>query len=222
MMHPRKSIPILALSLAMLATGASAHAAIFFDNFDGAGTALDPSRWNTPSGVPATSGFRTADPLESDKALTFSARRAGGDAFTSEIINLVASTTYRFSFDYLGTSNQAHGFAGLDWGNGANFPSATTEIWVGGVDAIGLPRFLISNNGAWNHYEFDFTTADLNGSPSVRLKFEDWNGVPGQVGFAYFDNVSLDVVPEPSSFAVMGLALFGFGAFSRFGKRKTG
>lgn len=99
----------------------------------------------------------------------------------------------------------------------------SSEFWIAGDNWPGLLiqlNTLESNNG-WHHYHVVFVSPVGN---SVKLKLEDFVGLGGQPGNAYFDNIvlrdsAISAVPEPTSFIVWSLlAIAGVVAYCRHSK----
>ena len=155
-------------------------AQIFTDNFESGNL----NRWSSDA-----HGVIAVDPLNSSNhALHFTARQGGGDLF-SPSMSLLANTTYRFQFDYLGMTSDANGFAALD----------NPEYWIFGVYNYSVPINMV-DDGTWHHYSIDFTPTT---NQQRNLKFEDYNG-GSSTGNAWFDNISLaPAVPEPGNVAVL-------------------
>jgi len=144
-----------------------------------------------------------ADPLQADNALHFTAPGSGGDLFSTVIA--APAGTYYLQFDYLSTADISFatpgGFVGI---------MDPLETWLVGdanyaatIQTNAVPR------NAWQHVDLTFST---NGN--FLLKLEQFAGSSAPIGTAYFDNILITTeTPEPSTMAMVGLALAGVGAF---------
>ncbi|MEQ9406146.1 MAG: PEP-CTERM sorting domain-containing protein [Fuerstiella sp.] len=165
-------------------------------------------------------GIVVDDPFEADKAIKFTQGQSGGDLYSRKF-DISAGTTYTFSFDYLGKDSAGYGFAGLYWGAPGTY--GAPENWLAWPSG---PVNLINDN-SWHHYSIDFTSADTSGvTTGIGVKFEDFYN--GQ--HAHFDNVlvttqgfvsSAAAVPEPSSFALLGLGVTGLFSYRRRQRRQA-
>ncbi len=89
---------------------------------------------------------------------------------------------------------------------------ATGEILGGG------PLFPAADPNEWTTYTFNTTTgADVSGGVTLQLK-SSCGAVMGCVSDLYFDNASMQIVPEPSSLLLVGSALSLLGCLRRRGK----
>jgi hypothetical protein len=177
----------VALALCCI-NGERASADIFFDNFESV------SPLSSPLWASNSSGQVVLDLLDaSNHAVHFTQKTRSGDLF-SKVISYDAGILYRFEFDYLGTGPNAGGFAGF-W---------PADVWYFGTapfNSGGVDAFVMTNNNLWHHYSYDFTPGT---AASQQLMFEDWAGVDGNAGDAYFDNVQVSAVesaatPEPGA-----------------------
>jgi len=105
--------------------------------------------------------------------------------------------------DQIEVSFAAKGFFG---NGGVAFAELFSEISGGGVSQSeilgGGPLALTSN---WQNFMFT-TTAGPDVSGGITLQFAAVTGaVPGSVSVILIDSVSINVVPEPSSFALLSL-----------------
>jgi len=143
--------------------------------------------------------------------------------YTLDQLNLTPGVEYRISFEYLGLAVQGSnpgdlgGFAGLSEG----LPGR--HLWYYGTSSAAAATPVLVDDGQWRTYTFDFTApvpfpfpfGSGGSGNTVRLMFEDFSGSGGVARDAYFDNVSLGLVPEPSSFVV----LFGIGSMALLRRR---
>ena len=158
---------------------------LFAENFES-----DLSRW-TGKGRGPTSGIIVPDPLQGDRALSFTDFGSGGDIFTLESF-ISPSAVYRLSFDYLGLAGPGSvagdigGFVGY-----GDTLSENADVWLAGTsrNSINLaPNFLdLPDTGRWESIKIPFTTSE-----SIHLTFEDFVSSRGVAGDAYFDNVRLE------------------------------
>jgi hypothetical protein len=167
------------------------------------------------------------DPLRpGNHVLGFNRTMGAGSVFSKTQVSSTGSFT--LSFDYLGlpdrggVADDLGGFIGISvGGNGSN------QYWVGSTnDDSGTPLSLI-DDGLWHSYSYTFSSPI---GQRVRVMVEDWDGSGGVAGDAFFDNIVLrdrsvaaptiplgEAVPEPTSLALVGLALAiaGLGAARR-------
>lgn len=170
------SVLVAALSVVMHPQELTAHATVasFLDDFEGT-----LSQW-----AANRSGYITTDPLDaSNHVLSFASLGSGGDIFSANQVR--TATHYTLSFDYLGMmgteGDYGGGFVGVD---------GPDETWLFG-DAS-FPALLFGNlvnDGTWNHYEAQFTPAQVGGPLTIKL--EDYEGIGPSVNNAFFDNVSV-------------------------------
>jgi hypothetical protein len=170
------------------------------------------------------------DPLRpGNHVLGFNTIMGSGSVFTSQAVSSTGS--YTLSFDYLGvpgrgTAGDLGGYIGVSTGG-----NGSSALWVGGTGSYATPLSLI-DDGAWHSYSYTFNSPI--GQP-IRIMAEDWNGSGGVAGDAFFDNIvlrdssasapslalgALSELPEPSSLALVGLALLA-GGVARHVARRT-
>ena len=183
----------LAITVVIIAPSHSNALPLFSDNFESGLT-----QWTTGNGsiVP--------DPLESDNALTFTATAAGGDIFSKSAFTSPYNL-YLLELDYLGTSSSppSGGYIGVDL-------SPSGEIWIGGDGSYASLQALAST-GSWQHYAIPFATS----AGPVTIKVEDWSGDNTIFGDAYFDNIKLSAIPEPTTMFLLGFGLIGLAGTRR-------
>ncbi len=175
--------------LLVLGPGCAFGGVLFLEDFE-----TDLSQWTSGQGVIVN------DPLEADQALTFTGLNAGGDIWTVASFTSIPGQ-YILSFDYLGTcgSQGCGGFVGYDPG----------DVWLAGTG--GWPSLVtLPDTGQWEHITVPFT-----GPAGISLKVEDWSGAGGVAGDVYFDNFVLTAVPEPATYALVGLGLCAFALLRR-------
>jgi hypothetical protein len=134
-------------------------------------------QWNVVYGKVVT------DPLQTDKAMTFSKVNNSGDTYTKTSF---PPGIYSLSLDYLGLP--LRGSAKGDFGG---FVSAAGR-WMFGTYCPAAASCLLIDDGRWHHY-----TSRFRATSSFRLNLEDWDGVghsarpPGVAGDVFFDNIVL-------------------------------
>jgi len=186
----------------------SASADLLFDNFEGTSSLssnLSSTLWQSNA-----SGSVVADPLDpTNHVLHFTQKGYGAD-LDSVPLTFNAGTLYQLQFDYLGTSNAAGGFVGL----------SSSNVWYFGAvpfnNGGAMNNVVLTDNGTWHHYS---TTVSFMSNTTGSLMLQDWAGVSGNAGDAYFDNIrisarsfNLGTVPEPGALAF----LFGAGLSSLY------
>lgn len=203
----RWSSRVLVSALTLLAVGLGAaqpaSATVFYEDFEsGLGS------WVGKSGGPHN-GAAVADPLQADNALNFTALNSSGDIFTFTSA-LFSPGSYTLKFDYLGLcmTGDCGGFIGYSLG------LPWLHVWLGGTTSLYGYSDLLPDTLKWEPVTITFY------SPySFHLMIEDWVGSGGTAGDAYFDNIELSAVPEPSTFILIGSAMAGFAALRRFRRR---
>lgn len=217
------------LSIAALSVASMAQAAVvtsFSDDFESGLGQWQQAPVFSPHGVIVN------DPLNpGNKVLSFRVPGLGGSVFTQDRIESAGS--YTLSFDYLGLSGR-----GSQPGNLGGFVGYTHSVfpilqhWLGGtidspnffVNGGSMPELSLIDNGRWNSYTLVFnalgwiTDDGAGGTLPIRLTLQDWAGSGFTTGDAFFDNVSLratQTVSEPSSVALVGLALMAAGVARR-------
>jgi hypothetical protein len=171
----------------------------------------DLSAWTGKSGA-AHNGVIVADPLNSDnRVLTFTAVNSHGDIFTLDSFSLIPGQKYTVSFDFLGLVTQASGGSGGFAGLSEGLPGS--HMWYYGTNTTSGAAPVLVDDRQWHHYEYEFTSP-VKDFDAFHLMFEDfWSGSSGGIaGDAYFDNITLRVVPLPGAalLGALGLGLAGW------------
>lgn len=191
---------ILALPAPLLALSPG-----FSEDFEGT-----LSQWIGRGGS-SHNGAIVSDPLASGQGgvVHFTSLSAGGDMFASSPLNLTGPV--EISFDYLGLPDLGSvpgdlgGFLGI-----AHSLTPTTDgvdiFWYAGTQFYPGLLVNLADDGAWHRYTFQVSV-----SQPFHLILEDFSGSGGVAGDAYFDNITVAAVPEPTSLslALMGLLLAG-------------
>jgi hypothetical protein len=166
------------------------------------------------------------DPLRpGNHVLGFNRIMGSGSVFSDAQVS--SGGSYTLSFDYLGVpghggvAGDLGGYIGVSVGG-----NGSSQYWVGGTGSYTTPLSLV-DDGLWHSYSYTFNSPI--GQP-IRVMVEDWDGSGGVAGDAFFDNIVLrdtsvaapaialgEAVPEPTSLALVGLALAiaGLGAARR-------
>ena len=190
-------ILILAVSaLATLCAPTPARAGLlFFDDFES-----DLSQWTGKAGG-AHHGQIVSDPVEADHAMNFTQLNASGDIFSSGAFSS-SSQKFRLSFDYLGDPSLGGVAGNLGGFIGRSLGLPAGHTWLAGTSGASGAAPILADDGTWHHYSIDFMT-----SSSIHVMIEDFSGSRGVVGDAYFDNVRLESVPEPTTLMLFGMGL---------------
>jgi hypothetical protein len=206
----RRLLPALVAALVLAAP--LAHAApvsLFSETFEG-----PLSQWS----VHEQDAFIAVDPLQGgNHVLDFARIRSGASA--TSLVTVRSAGNFTLSFDYLGVA-RAGSVAG-DLGGTIGISAKDDDqgpLWLGSTGA-GSTLLDLVDDGLWHTYSVTFASTV---GPSVRLVLKDASSSRGVAGDAYFDNIvlreaalvpsspvsSVNAVPEPSSLALAGLALF--------------
>jgi hypothetical protein len=183
-------------------TAGAAPVRVFSERFEG-----DLFRWVGKNGG-AHSGTIVDDPRrQGNHVLRFDALASAGDVFTMPI-TVSKKKTYRLRFEYLGTPGEGGVARDLGGFIGAALETPGPHRWLAGTQPGGESDALV-DDGRWRKYTIDFspgakpwTTPDgtrlikPRSISELRLMLEDNVGSQGVPGDAYFDNITLDRLPE--------------------------
>ena len=199
---PMRTPIVLAVCTLVGSAGLANADVIFQDSFENG-----LSQWGGKNGG-AHHGILVIDPFDSNNTvLSFNQLIAGGDLFTLDAFSLSLDQSYQLSFDYLGLAQERSraGDTGGYVGFSVDMPGNHSWHWATG-SASGSQDVLI-DNGRWNSYTFEFTSADIGIGESVRLMLEDFSGSRGVSGDAFFDNIYFAPasIPAPGTAMVIGL-----------------
>lgn len=202
----------------VVALPASLHAVGpgFSEDFEGSLT-----QW-TGKGGGSHTGQTVLDPLASGHGavVRFNSLAFGGDMLTSSPVSL--SGAIEINFDYLGlpslggTPGDLGGFLGIAY----SLTAATDGIdlfWYAGTQNT-YPGLIVNlvDDGAWHHYSFQL---NADAMPAFRLTLEDYSGSGGVPADAFFDNINVVMVPEPTAGSLVGLSLLLTARACRFNRR---
>ncbi len=180
---------------------------LFSDNFEDA-AGLGNGKWAIQG-----SAVIVVDPLNPlNHAVRFNSQGSGGDLF-SILINYAAAPDFsmlQFSFDFYQTSAPSFSYAGTEHPN-SPLPFHD-EQWLWSQDG-GTPYATTPPAGVWTHISFLFTPQDTQNFGTIEIKFE---GVPQTI---FFDNVQLEAIPEPATYALVGFGI-GLAALIRGWKKR--
>jgi hypothetical protein len=125
------------------------------------------------------------------------------------IFGLVAGRTYAVTFDW--AAAQQSGFTGVT--------SSGWDVSVGGTSIGATGNLAIGNEGfsGWQTSTFDFIAT---GSSETLSFLSTGTGGAAEPPFSLLDGVSLNSVPEPSTWAMMLLGFVGLG-YAGFRRRHT-
>ena len=185
-----KSLSLVAVLVGMVSR-AEADVILFQEKFEG----TNLNQWIGKSGVPHN-GQIVTDPLNpTNHVLAFTGVNFSGDIFSAAPVNLSRPRRYVLKFDFLGRPGLVEngGFIGI-----ASAPtSESQQFWIGGTyaGALTAPPGIATTlvvDGAWHHYEIDFTDlVTAYGLTQTLLMLEDWGNFGSVPGDAYFDNISV-------------------------------
>ncbi len=171
----------------------------------------------------ANHGVIVSDPLNSGRGnvLAFTALNSGGDMFSTSFFTV--SGTVTMSFDYLGLPQPGHtsnlgGFIGYSYSH-APIQQLYDNFWPAGTDPNAYPLSVqLIDDGTWHHYSFNFDSSAAHPFCVMIEQYSGDNGLPGQ---ALFDNISVNIIPEPSAaaFAVLAAGVLLFR--TRCGRRRS-
>ena len=181
-------------------TAIPTSAATFTENFEGA-----LGQWTGKNGGPIH-GQIVADPLRpGNHVLNFFALNNGGDMYSS-IIDCAVGQQAVFQFDYLGLAKP--GSVPDDFGGFIGYTMSTDlsygDIWIGGTRAGYDYATHLIDDGQWRTYTFN---VDALPFAPLRMMVEDWVTAGGVAGDAYFDNISVTILPEPTAAMLLSAAL---------------
>jgi PEP-CTERM motif len=142
-------------------------------------------------------------------------------ALTQTISGLTVGQTYAVSFDWAAAQQTGYN------GNSEDYFAVSLGSETEDTSTISLPQHTFSG---WSTATLDFTAT----ATSETLQFVDIGcayvsgvcdfGNPGASGappFSLLDNVSMTAVPEPATWAMMGIGFVGLGYAGFRGRRRT-
>ncbi|MFO1478126.1 MAG: hypothetical protein U1F98_15930 [Verrucomicrobiota bacterium] len=188
--------------IAAAALPAAAQVVLFADNFERGNLNQWTNKFND---VPHAQ--IVADPLNpANRVLNFFQVNAGGDIFSARPARVDGTRQHVvLSFDFLGLPNP--GTQPADIGGFAAIATDNTGYaswFVAGtyIPALNVPAPIatpLAADGQWHHYDIDVTDlVNAYGMTNIQVALEDWYGLDGIAGDAYFDNIVLTAKLDPS------------------------
>lgn len=189
---------ILAAALLVASAAAQADVTIFSDNFDANALGLNavPTGWSVSAGTVDIVGV--GGPFDfipgSGKFIDLDGS-TGNSGVLAKSFSLLAGTTYTASFDLAGNHrNSAVETVAVNFGTASTSASLAQSV-------------------GWTGYSLSFTTTAAG---TYTLSFENSGG--DNIGML-LDNVKVDqhiaAVPEPQTYALMGMGLLAIGFAAR-------
>jgi hypothetical protein len=203
------------LVVAIFAASVSPATVLFSDNFDSFTSLSLDTNWATDG-----SAQIVADPLyATNNVIDFTADSSGGDLF-SQFVPYPVGQQLLLSFDFLELDPSDPGsnpiaYVGTDHTDA--LPETADEQWILSTVGGAYPEMDQVNitYGVWNEIGLYFVPYDPGDLGSIVLKLEQaGSGTPGT---AFFDNISLQIVPEPVTglYTLAGLLAFAFVVWRR-------
>ena len=189
-----------------LCASLSSATVLFQDDFE-----ASLSQWTGKSGG-AHSGVIVSDPLApANKVLTFTGLNFSGDIFTQSIIPFTDYSQVFVEFRYLGLAQAQSvpdNFGGF-FGVALNQNPSGNASWIAGTDTsaangLGFQGDHLLDDSNWHSYHIEITPILTNNNINAMfLMMEDWGGAGGVAGDAYFDDIKVTGVPEPTSLSLL-------------------
>jgi len=228
------------LLIGLLAPAAQS-AVVFSDDFDtGETVGTDPSNWTDNSDTNADVSVSTTEAQSLSNSMLLDDDNTNGAAIANTTFTSITSGIVEWEFSFfetdtslpglmrarLGNSSQANGLLVITAGDGSGevlFRQPSTDTVIGTivlgawntvrvVGDLATDKADVFFNGSLAESNLDFRNAV---SSFDALQFDSSSGLTGDL---FIDDVSVTVIPEPASLALLGLG----GAVMLSGRRRRG